>query len=399
MNHVNFNQQYKPIGIKKLAEVKAAGDCEVFELNPPYTSTLKLDQKFYDDCSPYLKPVLTVEYPADFVATIKNGRVFSSVSNHYAVISSENYLVEEASFQWDDSMVEPKDNLVFRVKGFSSPKKYAGKVFSLLTLGAARYYYYHWMLDAIPKLNLLMKSGLFDQIDYFLVPTYKFPYAKQYLHHFGINEDRIIDEDLEHHIQADLLVVCSEVRIYDHQPKWACDFLYNSFKKYFNERSGEKLIYIARGDAARSRKVLNESSLIELLKTFGFEIHFLSAISVVEQATLFNSARMIVAVHGGGLSNLVYCEPGTKLLEIFPDQYVRHYFYDLCQQKELVYDYLICKSKKTVTNLQEAEEVNLSVDLEAIRNKISTMLKGILGHLALLQLQHWISFTDCTVLF
>jgi len=215
---------------------------------------------------------------------------------------------------------------------------------------------------------------MFDEIDYFLVPTYQFQYAKQYLDHLGIHKDKIIEEDDEPHIQADSLVFCSEIRREDHQPKWACDFLYTTFKSSFNTTKREKLIYIARGDAARSRKVVNEPELVALLKTFGFEVHFLSKLSVVDQARLFNSALMIVAVHGGGLSNLVYCEPGTKLLEIYPDKYVRHYFYDLCQKKDLVYDYLLCKSEKPVTTLQESEEVNLIADLDAIKNKVKTLL-------------------------
>lgn len=374
MKYVPFNQQYKPIGIKKLDEIKAAGNCELHELNPPYTSTLELAAKFFEECSPYIKPVLAVEYPADYIASIRNGRVFTYDMCHRAVISNDNYLIAEASLQWEDSMLKPEHNEVLRVRGFSKPKKYTGKVFSLLTISAAKYYYYHWMFDAIPKLSMLKNSGMFDEIDYFLVPTYEFPYTKQYLDHFGIHEDRIIDEENEPHIQADSLLVCSEVRIHDHHPKWACDFLYNSFKELFNGARGNKLIYIARGDAARSRKVLNESALISLLESHGFEIHFLSKLSVADQARLFNSARMIVAVHGGGLSNVVYCEPGTALLEIFPDHYVRHYYYDLCHKRDMVYDYLLCESEKPVTTLLEAERVNIITDLKAIKDKVEALL-------------------------
>ena len=375
VDYVSANQQYRPIGLKKLEEIRAAGGCDVLELRPAYRSTLDLTPKFFEECSPFLKPVLVVEYPKDYIVSIRNGRVFTYDVCNRAVISNDNYLIEEASLQWTDSMLKPEYNRVLHAKGFPGPKKYTGKVFSLLTISAAKYYYYHWMFDVMPKLGLLKQSGMFDEIDYFLVPTYQFQYAKEYLDILGIHKDKIIEEDDEPHIQADSLVVCSEIRLEDHQPKWACDFLYTTFKSYFNTTTRrEKLIYIARGDAARSRKVLNEPELVALLKTFGFEVHFLSKLSVVEQARLFNSARMIVAVHGGGLSNLVYCEPGTELLEIYTDQYVRHYFYDLCQKKDLIYDYLLCKSEKPVTTLQEGEEVNLIADLEAIKNKVKTLL-------------------------
>ena len=33
-------------------------------------------------------------------------------------------------------------------------------------------------------------------------------------------------------------------------------------------------------------------------------------------AALFNRARMVVAVHGGALSNTVFCRPGTIVVRI-----------------------------------------------------------------------------------
>jgi hypothetical protein len=51
--------------------------------------------------------VLTTENPSwayethgDFVATLRNGRVFSVNASNTAIISEENYLIEELSFQW-----------------------------------------------------------------------------------------------------------------------------------------------------------------------------------------------------------------------------------------------------------------------------------------------------------
>lgn len=372
MKYITFSQKYKPVGIRGLRQRHL--DIEVLEINPSYTSKLDLTPQFLEDCSPYIKPVTAIQYPSDYVATIKDGRIFAYDINNYAVISNDNYLIDEASFQWVDSMVEAKDNMVFSVKGFTKPKKYAGRVFSLLTLGAAKHYYYHWVFDAVAKLHLLKKSGLFDKVDYFLVPNYQYQYNKDYLKHFGISESKIINEEIEHHIQADLLMVCSEIRIEDHLPKDICNFFYSSFVNSYEKKRSGKAIYIARGDAAKSRKVSNEAALIPVLKNLGFEIYYLSRISVQEQAAIFNSASLIVAAHGGGLSNLVFCEPGTKVLEFFPDQYVRHYFYDICTKRGLIYDYLLCESERAVDNHFDGESVGLTADIEGIQKKINTLL-------------------------
>jgi hypothetical protein len=34
--------------------------------------------------------------------------------------------------------------------------------------------------------------------------------------------------------------------------------------------------------------------------------------------------------------------PGTQLLEFFPDNYVNHLFYDICVKSGLKYDYFVC---------------------------------------------------------
>jgi hypothetical protein len=371
MDYISFNQKFRPKGITRLQYNHSGID--VKDLHPAFISSLDLQPQFMEDCSAYARPPVDVQFPRTFVAVIPNGRIFAYDNNNFAVMNANNEMIADASFQWVDSPVEPDQNKVFSVKGFSKPKKYSGRVFSLLTMGAAKDYYFHWMFDAMTKLALLRESGLLDTVDYFLVPSYKYRFNKEYLGFFGISEDKIINEEKHHHIQADELIVSSEVRVAEHLPKWGCDFFYETFAKGLRNNGKGRSIYIARGDAARSRKVSNESQVIKLLKEQGFEILYLTRFSVLDQVKLFNSADRIVAVHGGGLSNLVYCEPGTKVLEIFPDQYVRHYFYDICVKRELEYDYLLSESDKQCFDHFEGEVVGLTVDLDAMQKAIDRM--------------------------
>ena len=76
---------------------------------------------------------MSVEIPGDYIVTLKNGRIYSCDSSNMAVISGENYLIDELSFQWVvEGLVEGKDNIIFKQKAFLDPKKYKGRVFSLL---------------------------------------------------------------------------------------------------------------------------------------------------------------------------------------------------------------------------------------------------------------------------
>lgn len=372
---VPFNIKYKPVGIVNVSRQNTADGIEYIEVNPPSILTLDLKDEFVKDCSPYAKPLMSIRYPGDFIIGIPSGRVYSYDASNMAVISKANNLVEQVSFQWaNDEVLTAKHNILFKENIFSTPKKYVGNVFSMLAGGGAINYYYHWLFDAIPKISLLKQAGLFDQIDYFLVPNYVYRYQKEYLDFFGIPPSKVINGEVEKHIQADMLYVASYVRVDDHHPKWTLDFLYHSLIKQHDKPKRNKRLYIARGDAAVNRKVLNESELIEMLKGFNFEIHYLSGLSIVEQAELFNSAEMVVGAHGAGLSNIVFCEAGTKVLEFFPDNYVRHLFYDVCNKRGVSYDYVLCSSESGATNSADGQKISLTADVTAIKTKIQNLL-------------------------
>ncbi|MEJ1236602.1 glycosyltransferase family 61 protein [Chryseolinea sp. T2] len=371
--NIPFNRKYKPKGtvhVRRLNDEKT----KFFELNPPYSSELKLDPEFVDSCSPYIKPVMKIQTHGDFVSGLKNGRMYCANGSHFATISEEGYVIEELSFQWGNERIdEAKDNEIFKTKGFVKPKMYKGKVFSLMSGGGAKYFLYHWMLETVPKMYLFQQSGEMDKDSYFIVPNQRMQYQKQFLNHFGIDDHHIIDEENIHHIQADWLFVSSHIKFYDHHSKWSCDFLYRSIVPN-PIKEPKKRIYISRGDAKNKRTVMNEAELEKMLQSHGFEIVMLSPLSIYEKAAVFNSASILVGVHGGGLANLVYCEPGTKVLEIFPDAYVRHAYYDIADKRSLQYEYLLLPSIGAATNAIEGQHVGLDLDVDLVENRILKML-------------------------
>lgn len=373
--YVPYNTKYKPVGVKSIA---SNDGFSVLYLRKPYTSKLNFPEQFLQDCSPFAKPTMSLDVPGDFLVTLKNGRIYSTDPSNMAVISEQNYLIDELSFQWTpdqgEKLLTGKDNAIFKKKGLKKPVKYKGTVFSMLGGGGAKLYYYHWMMDSVAKLGLLKEAGLFSSVDYFLVPAYSASYHKEYLDHFGITADRVIVENPECHIQADCLIVSSYVQIDFHHPKWACDFLYSSFIKQEEPRKQNKRIYIPRGDAAVNRKVLNEPELIYALQKLGFEVRNLSGMTVAEEAKYLNSARLVVGIQGSGFANVVYCEPGTKVLQIFPETYVRHIDHDICNKKNLEFHYLICPSDAVAVDCVEGQKINVIADIPAIISKIESLL-------------------------
>lgn len=93
---------------------------------------------------------------------------------------------------------------------------------------------------------------------------------------------------------------------------------YRSIFSGYLKNTKDKYIYISRSDA-KQRKIINEDELINKLKNLNFEIVRLSELHFLDQIKLFNSAKCIVALHGAGLTNLIFSNEGTSVIEIFPD--------------------------------------------------------------------------------
>ncbi|MBI4553232.1 MAG: glycosyltransferase family 61 protein, partial [Candidatus Latescibacteria bacterium] len=82
----------------------------------------------------------------------------------------------------------------------------------------------------------------------------------------------------------------------------------------------------------------------DFLRRFGFEKHVLRGLSVKEQAALFASATVVIAPHGAGLANLVFCSPGTKVIELFSPSWPQPTYWELSHCLGLDYYYLIGRS-------------------------------------------------------
>jgi capsular polysaccharide biosynthesis protein len=70
----------------------------------------------------------------------------------------------------------------------------------------------------------------------------------------------------------------------------------------------------------------NEDQVMGAVTRAGFEVVTLTGMTVAEQARLFNEASHIIAPHGAGLTNILFCQPGTVLLELHMDGYTQWAF-------------------------------------------------------------------------
>jgi Glycosyltransferase 61 len=85
-------------------------------------------------------------------------------------------------------------------------------------------------------------------------------------------------------------------------------------------RGAAEAIYVARTDAPE-RVAENEAELIALLERQGVRIMVPGALSVAEQIAAFRAARLVIGAHGGGMTNIVFCQSGSFVYEMLPRDY------------------------------------------------------------------------------
>jgi len=161
-------------------------------------------------------------------------------------------------------------------------------------------------------------------------------------------------------------------------PKWACNFLRNEFLAKTKVEKLQKLerIYISRFKATR-RRVINEAEVTKILNPLGFQLVFSELMSISEQASIFSSAKIIIAPHGAGLTNLVFCDPGTKVVEFFSPNYVNLTYWALSNQMNLEYYYLLGEGQllpEFLGNLRYRLTEDIFVNLDSLSDLLRCLL-------------------------
>ncbi|MBW4618069.1 MAG: DUF563 domain-containing protein [Cyanosarcina radialis HA8281-LM2] len=286
-----------------------------------------------------------IQLPSSFVTTIPDGRFWlNREQTSSAVITSGDRLLGDLSPEFPILSPGHPDNhpskhSLLQSKNLPAIDKIEGTVAVLA--GLFNDVYFHWMFEILPRIELLDLSGIeIDSIDKFLISD-RLSFQKETLSILGIPSTKIITSEAYPHIQASRLVVPSFPGTIAWMPKWTCDFLRKQFLEGAIDVTVPNIerLYISRQDTS-TRRIINEDELLDLLNKFGFQSVTLESMSVLEQARLLANAKIVVSVHGSGLTNLVFCQPETKVIEILAPNYPYHCYWLVSNLAQLEYYYL-----------------------------------------------------------
>jgi hypothetical protein len=267
------------------------------------------------------------DIPPVFIACIHHAKLYS---RDLLVLTGDNRLLYESALSRDE--VLSKNGILTRL--FSPRSTYVPGQYCLLSNPWADGYY-HWLLDAIPRLSVVKQFEELAKLP-LIVHAGLRPYQRETLSMLGISAERLVAPTA---------------------PCWHVDTLYYPellsetgnpsphavawLRKHFLEARqpsvgpAKRRLYISRQDAA-ARRLANEEEIVDFLRDQAFEVICPGEFSVAAQIEIFRDAAIVVAAHGAGCTNMVFAPPGAILLELFGDNYINGCFWalaNLCSQR------------------------------------------------------------------
>lgn len=222
--------------------------------------------------------------------------------------ANQTWILPSFSFPFKDEFVE-HFHKELNQHGIKSTKHLNGFYFVFTNVGYTNYY--HVLTELLPRLEFFlpfkgkMKLLVSESQPFFLKEAFQL---------LGIDEHdiQVIKHGIEYSADAFVTIPWGMNFIPER-----FNFLKNALGKTASNR--KKRLYISRKNE-KTRHILNETELLPLLDSYGFEYVETQNLSLNEQIRLFSESDFVISPHGAGLANMLWMEK-PAFLEIRPENY------------------------------------------------------------------------------
>ena len=220
--------------------------------------------------------------------------------------------------------------------------------------------YFHWMTEVLPSLVAMHGAKNKTIIPVLLdSPSRKHKHIFQTLQLLGYE---VYYYDIHRTIKISKLhaIKIPVVGAYN-EP-----FLLNMRNAFFQklniseEKKPFRKIYISRKKAVR-RKIINQDELLIFLSDHKFETVFLEDYTIEHQIKLLYETQIVIAPHGAGLTNILFMQPETRVIELKAHNNDYWCFFSMARLAKLRYSYLLCESDR-----ENHRDADIKVDLNRL---------------------------------
>jgi hypothetical protein len=196
--------------------------------------------------------------------------------------------------------------------------------------------YYHWMMQCLPAIDSSVRDLGLEKFSLALPSLSEL--QEETLLLLGLSDAPRIDIDISHHYyfsQAYFSEYLNGTSAFYLSPR-ALRVFHKLAEAVTPASASPERLYVSRRDAT-NRVVENEVEVERFLEAEGFTSVVPGSLKIADQIRLFKGARIVVGPHGAGMTNLGFCEAGTKVLELFQSTYANPCFNRVAQANHLEY--------------------------------------------------------------
>jgi hypothetical protein len=295
---------------------------------------------------PVFETYRRILFPELSVTCIHRGRVATSEGT---VISPDDRVFDQFTHQWGDPIWK---NKVFALPGLGHPTLHEG-TWATLVVPASGNNVGHWLMDGILRLSVLEAAGLAKDTK-FIVPD-TLPKYTQPLEALGYSPDRW-GGLREGHWEVENLLVPSYLAPSGFIRPWAARWIRGRLGVE-HPSPGKRRLWISRS-RARYRRLQNEEEIFAVLAQSGFEKIELEEMTFRQQVDVLSRAGVVAGPHGAGMTNLLFAPRGTRVLELFPPEFVNPVFYSMANSLDQEYYYLTGFSLPDDRNSEGAKDLD-----------------------------------------
>ncbi|ATJ92227.1 hypothetical protein HK16_16025 [Acetobacter senegalensis] len=234
---------------------------------------------------------------------------------------------------------------------------------SLLLRKRGDHNYGHWLVELLPRLWLA---------EQFMTPELLIvPHADHAMTHV-IRDSIVLSSARPHQFLAlDNQAVCffKELSIVDGLTDHGVYMSPLAFAKTDIMRGAvpqiaPQRLYVARPGSPRC--VVQEENLLALLHRHGFRVVDPAGLTFLEQIQLFKNAECVVGVMGAGMTNILFCPPGAKVITLAPATMPDTFFAFIAGLRGLEYHELRGQMMDTETTRWDAPFSIMAAQLAAL---------------------------------
>lgn len=264
------------------------------------------------------------------------------------------------------------------------PRKQALEGFYFIATDSWFRGYFHWLLDSLPRITAYQEFLSKESILLFPASARNISYIQESLALLGISyiiasqtSPQLINTvDLIDPITSTGNYNPLSLRLLKQRFNRSMNVILENSNKTESKQLDREIIYVSRAHSSR-RHLINEIELIKTIESiFKMKIIYPENLNFIEQIQVFSKAYLLVGLHGAGLSNMLFMNQNSAVLEIRAKEDAHNNcFFSLASALQLEYGFVLAEKLSSEDSVQTTDLILNDFDVLIV--EIKRLLKII----------------------